>query len=156
MLIRPLLALFLLLNCGTEPPPPGDPTLELGIGEGLYSSFEDNDTLGMVSGCQGLQHVWVAMRATNIDPRGTLIDVGIRRASDDVMVSQVFRVRLSMQPVPGNDGLYELYGLTIIVPEPDEALGEDLMLTATVTDRDGVEIFDERPIRVEWGEGGCR
>jgi len=152
MLTRPLLALLLLWSCGT-PPPAVEPGLTLGAGEGAYRDFEDGETLGLITGCQGSQHVWVAMRAQGIDRRGTLIDVSIRRASDDVVVSQTFRVRISMQPVPGSETLYELYGLTVQVPEPDEAIGEDLILS--VTDQDDVEVTDERPIRIEWGEGGC-
>jgi len=158
MLIRPLLALLLLWNCGNPPPTPPpdvDPELTLGVGEGAYRDFEDHETLDLVTGCQGSQHVWVAMRAQGIDRRGTLIDVSIRRASDDVVVSQTFRVRISMQPVEGSETEYELYGLTVQVPEPDEAIGEDLILTATVTDQDDIEITDERPIRIDWGEGGC-
>ncbi len=157
MLIRPLIAIFLLLNCGEPPPPPppGDPSLELGNGEGRFTSFVDNDTLDLVRGCQGAQHVWVALRANDIDNRGTIIDLSIRRAADDVTVSQAFVVRVSMDPIPDMEGHYEVYGLQSVVPMPDEAIGQDLFLTAEVTDRDGVVIFDERPIRIDWGEGGC-
>ena len=155
MLIRPLIAVFLLINCGSPPPTPGDPTLSLGGGEGLYTAFEDGDTLDLVRGCQGAQHVWVALRATGLDPRGTIIDLSFRRASDDVVVSQAFVVRVSMDPVDGMDGVTEVYGLQLVVPEPDAALGQDLFLSATVTDREGVEVFDERPIRIAWGSGGC-
>lgn len=161
MLTRPLLALLLLLGCDPGMPaedasvPMLDPVLELGVGEGRFTSFEDGQTLDLISGCQGLQHVWIAMRGQGIDPRGTLVDLSFRRASDDVMVSQVFRVRISMQPVDGMPGVYELYGLTLIVPMPDDAIGQDLLLSATVTDRDDVMIMDERPVRIDWGEGGC-
>ncbi|MCB9593554.1 MAG: hypothetical protein H6719_12540 [Sandaracinaceae bacterium] len=155
MLIRPLLALLVLMSCDPEPPPTLDPMLTLGTGEGQFSTFEDGETLGLVSGCQGLQHVWVAMRGQGVDPRGTLVNASFRRASDGVVVSQVFQVRISMQPVDGQDGVYELYGLTVIIPTPDDAIGQDLLLSATVTDRDGVAITDERPVRVDWGPGGC-
>lgn len=163
MLTRPLLALLLLLGCDPGNPPVEDasvpvldPMLELGVGEGRFATFEDGQTLDLVSGCQGLQHVWIAMRGQGIDPRGTLVDLSLRRASDDVMVSQVFRVRISMQPVDGMPGVYELYGLTMIVPTPDDAIGQDLVVSATVTDRADVVLMDERPIRIDWGAGGCR
>lgn len=158
MLLRPLLALLVLLECGTDPPPDPmlPPELVLGVGEGRFEPFDDGATLDLVSGCQGLQHVWVAMRGQGIDPRGTLVDLSLRRVADDVMVSQVFRVRISMQPVAELDGVYELYGLTAIVPTPDDAIGQDLLLRATVTDRAGLEIADERPVRIAWGPGGCR
>jgi len=154
MLTRPLLAILLLAGCGPGPVP-GDPTLELGIGEGRFASFEDNQTLDLVRGCQGAQHVWTALRATGLDPRGTIIDLSMRRAADDVVVSQAFVVRVSLDPVGGEDGVAEVYGLQLVVPEPDQAIGQDLFMRATVTDRAGVEVFDERPMRVDWGDGGC-
>ena len=97
----------------------------------------------------------MALRAEGLDPRGTIIDISVRRASDDVVVSQTFRLRLSLRPVTDTEGLFEVYGLTLILPEPDDAIGIDLIVTATVTDRDGVEVSDERPIRAQMGTGGC-
>ncbi|MBX3268864.1 MAG: hypothetical protein KF729_01300 [Sandaracinaceae bacterium] len=153
---RPLLALLVLLSCEPEPPPTLEPQMALGVGEATFAEFADGDTLGLVSGCQGLQHVWTAVRAQGLDPRGTLVDLSLRRVEDGELVSQVFRVRISMQPVDGMPGVHELYGLTVIVPEPEEAIGRDLTLRATITDRAGVELTDERPVRIDWAAGGCR
>lgn len=151
MLIRPILALLLLWNCGEPPPtPPGDAELTVGTGEGQFRTFEDGETLQIVMGTQGLQHVWVGLQASGIERRGTLIDLELRRASDDMPVSQVFRVRVSMQPVDGEDNLYELYGLALVIPRPEEAVGEDLILRAVVTDREDVVVERERPLRIEW------
>ncbi|MEC7519016.1 MAG: hypothetical protein VYE22_04075 [Myxococcota bacterium] len=131
----------------------GDPRLELGTGEGRFDTFEDGETLDLVSGCQGAQHVWVAMRAWGIDRRGPIIDVELIRDSDGERVSQVFRVRVSFDDV--GEEYVDVFGLTLVVPEPDTAIGEDLTLRATVTDRNETTVMDERPIRIEWGEGGC-
>jgi len=160
MLIRPLFALLVLLSCDPILPPgdggpPVEPSLTLGTGEGRYRNFEDGEVLDIVSGCQGSQHIWIALRAEGLDARGTIIDVSIRRASDDVVVSQTFRLRLSLQPVPGNLGLHEVYGLTLIIPEPEEAIGEELIVSAIVTDRGGTEVTDERTIGAAMGAGGC-
>ncbi len=165
MLMRPLLALLLLLSCDPVGPDDGGtsddggpsvtPSLSIGNGEGMFRDFADGETLDIVSGCQGSQHIWIALQAQGLDPRGTIIDVSIRRASDDVVVSQTFRLRLSFQPVAGREGLFQVYGLTIVIPEPDEAVGQDLIVSATVTDRDGVEVTDERPIRADVSGAGC-
>lgn len=125
----------------------------MGVGEGRYASFEDGDTLDLVTGCQGSQHVWIAVQATGLDPRGVIVDLNLVRERDEVMVSQPYVVRLTLGVL---DGVGEQVGLTLIVPEPDEAIGEDLRLITTLTDRDDVSITVERPIRIEWGEGGCR
>lgn len=132
----------------------GDPRLEVGTGEGIFSSFADGATLELVSGCQGLQHVWIALRSWGLDPRGTIIDLSFIRDSDGVVVSQTFRVRVSMSPVAGTDHA-DVAGLTLVVPDADMALMEALTLRAIVTDMRGVEVMSERPVRVTWGEGGC-
>jgi hypothetical protein len=160
----PLACFLLLAACDPGPTDPDgglpldadvDPALELGTGEGLFSSFEDGETLDLVSGCQGSQHVWVALRAWGIEPRGPIIQLSLVRDSDGAVVSQAFQVRVSLDPVPGTT-YAEVYGLTLVVPEPDGALDEDLTLRATVTDMNEVTVMDERPVRIAWGEGGCR
>lgn len=135
--------------------PPPTPSLEIGTGEGQFRAFPDGDTLDLVRGCQGSQHVWVALRAASVEPTGTIIDLSIRRASDDVVVSQIFHVRISLRPVGNDPFLFEQYGLTAQIPDPetDMVVGQDLILSATVTDADGVEVSGERPIQIEWGPG---
>ncbi|HJL20140.1 MAG TPA: hypothetical protein RMH99_31025 [Sandaracinaceae bacterium LLY-WYZ-13_1] len=159
-----LLALLGLACDPVDPAPDGgtggpdanvDPSLELGTGEGFFQPFEDGDTLDLVSGCQGSQHVWIALRAEGIDPRGPIIDLELVRDSDGTVVSQAFTVRVSFDAVAGTPHA-DVYGLTLVVPEPDQAIGEDLTVRATVTDMNEVTVMDERPIRIDWGEGGCR
>ena len=149
-----------LLDCGGPPPemdagPPVEAMLEVGGGEGLFAPVMDGDTMSLVSGCQGSQHVWVALRAWGIERRGTIIDLELVRDRDELVVSQTFRVRISFQPVDGEDYM-DLAGLTLIVEDPDLALEEDLTLRATVTDTNGVEVVDERSVHIAWDpEGGC-
>lgn len=132
-----------------------DPALTLGTGEGTFNTFEDGETLELVPGCQGSQHVWIALRAEGIDPRGPIIELELVRDADGVVVSQTFRVRISFDRVPGTT-FADVWGLTLVVPEPDMALGQDLTVRATVTDMNDVTITDERPIRIEWAaEGPC-
>jgi hypothetical protein len=133
-------------------------TLEVGTGMEAFEAFADGDTLDLVPGCQGLQHVWVALRVRGIDPSGTIINLSLVRDRDQVVVSQVFHVRVSLMSVPGQP-YHEVVGLTLVVPEPDEALGEDLTLRASVTEKEssgGRVLSAERHFRVEWAtEGGC-
>lgn len=156
------MALTAALGCdpGTADPDGGmvdanvEPRLTLGAGEGRFSEFADNDTLPLVSGCQGSQHVWVALRAEGIERTGTIIELELIRTRDMTPVSQTFRVRISFRDVGAS--FVELTGLTLIVEDPDEALGEELLMRATITDRNDVELTDERPIRIEFDpDGGC-
>lgn len=150
------------LGCDPMPPDPDggmqdanvEPRLTVGAGEGRFAEFADNDTLPLVSGCQGSQHVWVALRAEGIERTGTIIELELIRLSDMMPVSQTFRVRISFRDVGAS--FVELTGLTLIVDDPDEALGEDLLLRATIEDRNEIELTEERPIRIEFDpDGGC-
>lgn len=149
------LLLALAVGCdGTSNDDAGPgPTLELGTGEGRYSTFEDGETLDLVTGCQGAQHVWIALRTTGLERRGVIIDTALRRVRDDVEVSTPLIVRVTLDDAGGEIG--EIAGLTLVVPEPDEALEEDLRLSATVTDQDDLSASDVRPVRIAWADGGC-
>lgn len=166
---RSALMLFLLLGA-CDPKPPGadgstpeddggvgstDARMAVGTGRDGWEPFEDGQTLELVAGCQGAQHVWTSVRAWGIDPRGTILDLSLTRDSDGMVMSQTFHVRVSLQPVAGTD-YAEVAGLTLIVPEPDIAIGEALTMRASVTTNDGsITLTDERPIRIEWGPSAC-
>lgn len=164
--MRTTLALLAITLVACDPAPPetdagpmetdaGEVALEVGTGEGAFRSIEPGDTLDLVSGCQGSQHVWVGARAWGIERRGTILDLALTRDRDDMVVSQAFHVRISLHAVP-NEPYAEVTGLTLIVPEPAEALEEDLTLRVTVRDANDVELSDERPVRIAWDEtGGC-
>ncbi len=141
------LAALALPACGPAP------ELEVGVGEGRFNSFVDGETLDLVSGCQGSQHVWTALRTRGLDPRSMIVDLRFVRDRDSAVVSAPFLVRVTLDP---NAGWDEQSGLTLVVPEPDEAIGEDLTLVVTATDRDDVSLTVERPVRIDWGAGGCR
>jgi hypothetical protein len=160
-----LLAFLLIAACGPKQPdvdasePDGsvtgaEPRVEIGNGADTFVAFDDGDTLGLIHGCQGAQHVWIALRAFDLSPRGTILDLALTRDRDGLQVSQTFTVRVSLTPIDGTD-YAEVTGLTLIVPDPDQAIGEDLTLRATVTAMDGASATSVRHIRVDWGEGGC-
>ncbi|HEY8426921.1 MAG TPA: hypothetical protein VIL20_01045 [Sandaracinaceae bacterium] len=135
--------------------PSGEPRVELGTGRDRFESFEDGATLGLVSGCQGAQHIWTSVRARGLDPQSPLLEVAVRRDSDGLLMSQVFRVRVSLEPVACTD-YAEVVGLTVVIPEPDLAIGEDLTMRVAITDREERTASVVRPIRTEWAtEGHC-
>jgi hypothetical protein len=129
--------------------------LEVGNGHVAFVSFEDGDTLELVRGVQGLQHVWVAIRLWGIEPRGTILSLSLVRDRDEAVVSQPLHVRVSLTPVEG-EPYSEVTGLTLVVPVPEEALDEALTLRASVTEAgEGGEVVAlERPVRVAWSPGG--
>lgn len=151
---------LVLLACGAPPSTDAGtdssvaPRVEIGNGQDTFVAVEDGQTLPLVHGCQGLQHVWTALRVRGLSPRGTILDLAFVRDRDGVVVSQIFTVRVSLEPVAGTD-YAEVTGLTLVVPDPAQAIGEDLTLRATVTAMDGASASSEKHVRIDWGEGGC-
>jgi len=121
-----LLALFALCALALSACEP-EPRLELGVGEGRYNSFADGDTLDLVTGCQGSQHVWMGIRTEGLDPRGLIVDLELVRASDGEVVSQPFVVRVILDPA--EDGTDQVVGLTLVVPDPEDTSTSSLMST---------------------------
>lgn len=132
----------------------GDPRAEVGTGRDTFVAFADGETLDLVAGGQGAQHIWTSVRAWGLDPRGTILDLTVTRDRDGMRLTQTFHVRVSLEPIEGTD-YAQVQGLTLIVPEPDQAIGEDLTMRLSVTDMTGRMATDERPIRVEWCETEC-
>lgn len=129
--------------------------LEVGEGESTLAPITDGQTLLLARGCQGSQHVWISLRADgSLDPRGMTVRLDLFRARDDLRVSLEFLVRLSFQP-DATGSSSSLLGLTLQVPMPDIAIGEDLRLEAQVTDRAGMTRTVTHTVRVAWGTEVC-
>ncbi|MBN8614829.1 MAG: hypothetical protein J0L92_29790 [Deltaproteobacteria bacterium] len=129
--------------------------LEVGEGESMLAPIADGQTLLLARGCQGSQHVWISLRAdASLDPRGMTVRLDLFRARDDLRVSLEFLVRLSFQP-DATGSSSSLLGLTLQVPMPDIAIGEDLRLEAQITDRAGTTRTVTHTVRVAWGTEVC-
>lgn len=137
-------------------PPDGsvlwDGELELGEGEESFRPIAGGDTLLIARGCQGSQHVWIALRARRLDPRGMIIRLRLTRVADDTDVSLEFYVRLSFEDMGEHA---ELLALTLQIPLPDEALMQDLVLSGEVIDRAGHGARAERTVQIAWGTEVC-
>jgi hypothetical protein len=137
-------------------PPDGsvlwDGELELGEGESAFRPIGDGDVLAVARGCQGSQHVWIALRARRLDPRGMIIRLALTRMSDGTDVSLEFFVRLSFEAVADYS---ELLALTLQIPLPDDALMQDLRLSGEVVDRMGHGARAERRVQIAWGTEVC-
>lgn len=133
---------------------PAEGTLRIGSGERDFTPIEDGDVLLIARGCQGSQHVWITLQSEDMDPRGMVVELSLLRAADEVLVSAQFRLRLSF--TADATGTYaQLTGLTLQIPEPDTAIGQDLVLRGRLEDRSGAVASDERRVRVEWGTEVC-
>lgn len=133
----------------------GATRLVVGEGESELVPVEDGRTLLLARGCQGSQHVWISLHAdATFDPRGMTVRLDLFRVRDELRVSLEFLVRLSFTPDATGTGS-SLLGLTLQVPMPEIAIGEELRLVAEITDRAGMTATVERRVEVDWGTEVC-
>jgi hypothetical protein len=145
-----LLVALIGAGCDANRPP-----AEIELGTGGPNRFEDvssGATLDLAQGCQGLQHVWLSVRVRGLDPARAVIEAQLTRARDAEMVALMLQVSLPLMPV---DGGAEVTGLQIVVPNAQDVLNEDLVLSVRVTDRGGASAERSIPVRVEWGDERC-
>ena len=127
--------------------------LALGTGEFAFAPVVEGETLLLARGCQGSQHVWIALRAdAALNPRGMTVELELVRTSDGLRRSLEFLVRLSFEETAmGN----MLLGITLQVPEPEVTIGEALTLVATITDASGRAATASRRVQLAWGTETC-
>jgi hypothetical protein len=82
-----------------------------------------------------------------------ILDFVLVRSGEEQAVSAPLRIRTSLPPVPG-EPYRELFGLALVVPEPDVALGAALELRAEAR-ADGARGVDARAVTLEWGMEVC-
>ncbi len=162
MIARLALAIALILaSCATPivdtdggPSDAGPISLTLGTGEHAFTAITDGDTLLLARGCQGLQHVWISLRATGIAPRGVRVRLSFTRVSDGALVSAEFDTAITF--TPDASGTYdELSGLMLVLPTPAPALGQPLVLRGEITDRAGRSTSAVLNVTIAWGTEVC-
>ncbi|MEM9190247.1 MAG: hypothetical protein AAGF12_13770 [Myxococcota bacterium] len=120
-----------------------------------FTEVNENDTVLLARGCQGGQHVWVGLRAFDLNTAPALIQMDATRVRDGEMLSVPFQVRLTFDEVAG-ETYTELTGLQLIIPSPDEVLNEDMRIFVRLSETRGDQIVDiERNVRIEWGPEVC-
>lgn len=147
------------LGCSTPPARDAGPSdagpvsLALGTGEQAFAPVAEGETLLLARGCQGLQHVWIALRATGLAPRGVHVHLSLAR-DDGTEVSAPFDTAITFTP-DARSAAEDLSGLMLVVPTPDDALGLPLTLRAEVTDREGRSAAAAAPVTLAWGTDVC-
>ena len=137
-----------------DAPAPPAATLRLGEGAAAFRAIEDGDTLLVAMGCQGSQHVWMSLQSEGLEPRRITVELSLSRVSDGSLVTLPFRIDLSFTP-DASGAFAQITGVTLQVPLPDEALGQDLLLVGRLADRAGVTATSQRRVRIAWGTEIC-
>tara|TARA_B100001750_G_scaffold233790_1_gene234413 strand:+ start:1067 stop:1567 length:501 start_codon:yes stop_codon:yes gene_type:complete len=147
---------------GVEPAPVADrdggpaPTIEIQTGApGEYLEFADGDEVLLQRGCQGSQHVFVSVRGRGFEGEKLEVQLELEREDDRTVVSLPLHLRLDfMEDAPV--GVRQATGLTLVVPDPGDVVGERVVIRGTLVDPAGRTATQERPAVVRWGPDSCR
>lgn len=123
--------------------------IELGTGRpGVFTLIQDNDTVELVRGSQGSQHIWVSLRATGLSGHRARVLL-VCADGDGREIATTHDVAQDFAPVPGAP--YEqLDGLRLVVSSPPDVIGKSIRLSARV--RNGAsETEKARTVTVQWG-----
>jgi hypothetical protein len=132
----------------------GGARIEIGTGDiGDYTALAPGDTTLLVRGSQGGQHIWVGLRAWDLDTRPALIQLLLEDA-DGELLSNPFQVRLTFQDeVPAGESYAQISGLALVVLDAAEVLGQSVTIRARVSEnRTGGTMAESvvRSVNVEW------
>lgn len=129
--------------------------VEVGTGDGgRFVAISDGGALSLQRGCQGSQHVFTSVRAWGMTGSRLLIRAEIVRVRDGEVVSIPLSLRLPLDE--RNDvGARQITGLTPVVADPVDVVGEQVELRASVEDEVGAIAADARRGVVRWGADSC-
>jgi hypothetical protein len=131
---------------------PAGPELRLGTGcLGQYAPITDGDTLRMERGPQGAQHVWLSLRARNMNTSRALVQLRGRDPADTEDLAFPADLFLTFTE-SGPDGFDQLSGLRLIIKDGDGAAGQPLLIRATVSEQEpgSISLEEERLVHIEW------
>jgi hypothetical protein len=125
----------------SDPPPDGGgdagmPRIEIGTGDiGEYTTLMDGDETTLIRGSQGGQHVWVGLRAWDLNTRPALIELLLENDASGDSVSIPFQVRLTFQDeLPPDADYSQISGLALVVPDPEDVLRQPVTIRARVSE----------------------
>jgi hypothetical protein len=132
------------------------PMVEIGTGETEFVPLEDGDEVDIIFGPQGGYHFNTSIRVQGIHPGDpdhlddpdnplTVLRAFLDGEQIDLDASTY---KQGIDPVPGEPGVYQMIGRRLIldIQSDDELDGRECLIDVTITDRDGVEVHDERTI----------
>ncbi len=118
-----------------------------------FAPLADGDTLYVIPGEQGLQHLLVGFRGRGFDGRLPLIEVRARRASDCVEVGYT-RFRLPFEQDPNDRAQLAINGIRVLLNDDDDRteycsiLGAEVHLVIEASTPEGQWAHREVRVRV--------
>ncbi|MFP2906151.1 hypothetical protein ACLESD_14020 [Pyxidicoccus sp. 3LFB2] len=137
-----------LAGCPGEPDGP-ERRFEVGTGR-LFTPLEEGDTVELVSGVQGGQHVFVSMRAWELGNIRARVEMSMERASDGERVSSPYSVDLRFTHSFEEGGPSTIEGLLLMIPTPSKGVNQQVRLTASFESEAGEHGTDTRTVNLQW------
>lgn len=127
-----VLAVPLVGGCALGGP---EPTVEIGTGESSFQALTEGQDVPLILGVQGGYHVWMSLRATELDPDKVWLDV--RTEVNGEQANSMAITELTDVDEHEGDACV-LVGWPVIMADPQGVDGRELGLSVTVTDEDGM------------------
>lgn len=118
-----------------------EPLVEVGTGNSRFEPLTDGQSLPIVLGPQGGQHLWTSVRArAPVDPRQVLVRVSIIKDGTPLETTE-YRLNLVK-----TGSVYEWYGMTALVPDPTAVENQEVELRVELTDSANRQGADSRRV----------
>jgi hypothetical protein len=111
------------------------PVVEVGGGIRTFAPLQDGQTVDVVCGPQGGQHVWTSIRTRGLRADG--VDV-VLSMTDEATGELVCRVELRDLLLTDDEGWDAFTGVTCFVSEPEKVAGRTLVMFGSAHDTGGV------------------
>jgi hypothetical protein len=131
-----------------KPKSPGAPTFVLGTGESAYAPLNDMDTVSLHTLGQGGHHIWIGMRMKNFTQTSTVTLTGHVPGQNLDVGPDMYQATFFDEPALG---FCDTFGFTFVVDAVYDYslyLGQQMQITATITDGDGQTATDTKLVNI--------
>lgn len=129
----PMVGVALLAASGCAGDAAG-PSLEIGTGESRFEALTEGQDVTMVQGVQGGFHVWMSLRATELDREQVWLDVETEIAGQPYQSEAV--TQFADADAAGEHAC-ELVGWPVILADPWAADGQPMPIRVSIVDEEG-------------------
>ena len=131
------------------------PDLLVGKGAQEFISMLDGEVSTLHRGCQGAQHLWVSLRLPQHTPDAYALELQLVDDQDQLLAPPFTLTEEFWLPYEDqNHAGSEIIGLTLVIFDPMNVVGDEALVKAKVTIND--VILESRVwVEVQWGADAC-
>ncbi|MAD61235.1 MAG: hypothetical protein CMH49_06980 [Myxococcales bacterium] len=131
------------------------PDLLVGKGAQEFISILDGEISTLHRGCQGAQHLWVSLRLPQHTPDTYSLELQLVDDQDQLLAPPFTLTEEVWLPYEDQDQAgSEIIGLTLVIFDPMNVVGDEALVKAKVTIND-VVLESRVWVEVQWGADAC-